>query len=403
MAQEINVVARTFEVTDTQGMTEELITLAGKAAGVCYMPDDYADAGIHNVEKAIKRAHNTAKSGHHSVFDHGHISFIIKTNKIMAMLLNSVAAYTTSEKSARYTVMHPETELELTLYEKWRSIFKDLILSGYEHMTEKEADKLSIENARYLISVFTKTTMEYTISFRQAFLIVAYLERLIADCSVLTDDFSRKLLESAKELKVLFEEKLESDLLTDHKNQYFRFLEYQHSKRDVVAKKEVIGDSYTLVYEASFAALAQLQRHRTIRYSMFFKGSASYYVPEIVKEAGKTKEWLEDMERVSYCVPQGTLLRITEQGVFEDFALKCKERLCGRVQLEVAKNTEQAVEKFIAGRENLCEENQELLASMTKISKEDGRMEPCARCLFSDFTCREGCSFGPVNALKRNI
>ena len=39
--------------------------------------------------------------------------------KIIAMLLNSLGMYATSEKSARYTIMKPETELEETLYNKW--------------------------------------------------------------------------------------------------------------------------------------------------------------------------------------------------------------------------------------------------------------------------------------------
>ena len=41
MYQEVKVVARTFEVGGNYGLNKDLTLLAGKAAGVCYMPDDY--------------------------------------------------------------------------------------------------------------------------------------------------------------------------------------------------------------------------------------------------------------------------------------------------------------------------------------------------------------------------
>ena len=122
--QSIKIVAKTCEVDvndiNTERINKELTLLAGKAAGVCYMPDDYMEKGIQNEEKAFARAKQTAESGHHSVYDHGHITFVVKTNKMIAMILNSLGVYATSEKSARYTKMKPETELELQLYEKWK-------------------------------------------------------------------------------------------------------------------------------------------------------------------------------------------------------------------------------------------------------------------------------------------
>lgn len=409
MSQEVKVVARTFEVNDTSAMNEDLTLLAGKAAGVCYMPDDYMEKGVQNVERAMKRAESTARSGHHSVFDHGHITFVIKTNKMMAMLLNSVGAYTTSEKSARYTVMHPETELEQDRYDKWRERIKGLIGEKYPDISEKEADKLSIENARYMISVFTPTVMEYTVSFRQAFLIADYLEKLYCACEPLSDNYSVGIRKSAKELSVLLRSQLGERRLHDNKNQHFRFLEYQAVQGWAEPKREAVGDSYTLVYTGSLAVLAQIQRHRTIRYSMYFDGSFErygFYVPAIVREAGLEEEWIQDMQSVSYCVPQGTLVRITEQGIFEDFALKCKERLCGRAQLEVAKSTEASVWKFLRSRDLLCDENRKLLLTMTGcVTGEDGRVDyqPCARCMFQDFTCTEGCRWGAKDTLTRMI
>lgn len=466
MQQEVKVVARTYEVAEgetAENLNNDLTLLSGKAAGVCYMPDDYFEDGVQNVEKAMKRAAGNSKSGHHSVYDHGHITFVIKTNKMMCMLLNSLGVYATSEKSARYTKMQPETELELQMYEKWRNKIQTLILSKYpftdddilskrlckkmgieeskavingscSHIKEDEyletelnglkksetlpSYKLAQENARYMISVFTPTTIEYTTSFRQVFLIIDYLYKLAANLDNADDTFSKKLLPYVNELWKSFEDAIGEYRLHDNKNQYIRFLEAQHvgelvdkgkpgmsfvpytdMKKRFEAKKETVGDSYTLVYNGSLAMLAQAQRHRTIRYTMYLQepGELGFYVPEIVKDTGLEKEWLHDIKSVGYCVPQGTLVRITEQGIFEDFALKCKERMCGRAQLEVMKSTTDSVKLFIDNKENLSYSNRELLESMTLDNK------PCARCVFKDFKCSEGCQWGAKEALTRLI
>lgn len=471
MKQEVRVVARTYEVPEEETpekLNADLTLLSGKAAGVCYMPDDYFEDGVQNVDKALTRAAGNSKSGHHSVYDHGHITFVIKTNKMMCMILNSLGVYATSEKSARYTKMQPETELELQLYEKWRSKIQTLILSKYpdtddsilskrlckkmgiedskavingscSHIKDDEyleaelnelkksetlpSFKLAQENARYMISVFTPTTIEYTISFRQAFLTMDYLAELINNCAHAKDSFSKKLLNSAEELLVALSSAVGDAKLHDNKNQYIRFLEAQHVgemkgtefkifddfEQRLRPKNQVIGDSYTLVYYGSLAMLAQAQRHRTLRYTMLLRDteafSYGFYTPEIVKDAGLEDEWQEDIRSAAYCIPQGTMVRITEQGLFEDFALKCKERMCGRAQLEVMKSTTNSVRLFIDNKDNLSYSNQKLLESMTlSVDEKDCKgLTPCARCQFKDFKCSEGCQWGPSGALTRLI
>lgn len=487
MKQNVKIVARTFEmskVAEKSGQTveqleaetvDDLRLLSGKAAGVCYMPDDYLEEGIQNEDKALARANQTAKSGHHSVYDHGHISFVMKTNKMMCMILNSLGVYTTSEKSARYTKMQPETELELQLYEKWKSKIKELILAKYpdtddtelskrlckkmgvefspivvngeatqikeDEWLEKElaeikksetlpSSKLAQENARYMISVFTPTTMMHTVSFRQAQLILNYLANLSVNIDEADDMFSKSLREHvpflASALIKAMNNKLGENDIHDNKNQHVRFLEAQHignviRHKDACAdfdkytdidarleaKKEVIGDSYTLVYYGSLAMLAQAQRHRTLRYTMLLREPVEFgfYTPEIIKEAGLEDEWQSDIKSVAYCVPQGTIVRITEQGIFEDFALKCKERLCGRAQLEVMKSTVESLKKFINNKDALSYDNVKLLESMTLDKDERGcvGLTPCPRCMFKDFKCAEGCQWGAKEALKRSI
>jgi hypothetical protein len=134
-------------------------------------------------------------------------------------------------------------------------------------------------------------------------------------------------------------------------------------------------------------------------------GQYGFYIPEIIKDAGNKyiDEWINDITKVAYCVPQGTMVRITEQGVFEDFILKCKERLCGRAQLEVMLQTKETCQKFIDNKDNLSLCNQELLDDSTEYDMISEKDKVCARCRFTDFNCTEGCKWGPGEALTRLV
>lgn len=466
--QEYKVRARTFEIDEdgnpiTYGaMEEDLTILSGKAAGACYMPDDYMENGIQNVDSALNRANNNVKSGHHSVFDHGHITLELKTNKMIAMILNSVGVYATSEKSGRYTKMHPETERELELYDKWTDIIQNLVLDEYPEMDDawlqrlmvkktgkdvvvknRMADvdendmeifnkllrskncpsyKIAQENARYMSSVFVPTVMLYTISYRQACLIHNYADILYQNLLYTDNAFGRKLMPHIIELrdemaKILgMNEENKAVYVKDNKNQCFRFLASQHmgeiinnkfipydEKEKILMrriKRTSIADSYTLNYRGTFTMLAQNMRHRTIRYFMYLEesGEYGYYTPPIVKKKGREDEWQNDIQSIGYCFPQGTIVEITEQGIVEDFVLKCKERLCGRAQLEIMNVHQDIAKQFYSNIDKLSYTNRKLILSM--FSKE-GELLP--RCMFNDFTCTEGCSWGPKNAFNRLI
>ena len=184
---DIKIIHSTSDVfyDDKNGdLKDRLTALGGREAGICYMSESYFSKAIGNNESAMRRANTILGSGHHSPFDHGSIGLEISgIPKIMAMLLNSIETYTTSEKSARYTFMQPETEVEREVYYKWLDIFKKRIADiaaekGFD-MTEKEIEKLALENARYMISVFTTTSMGYTVSFREVCYICDWLEILI--------------------------------------------------------------------------------------------------------------------------------------------------------------------------------------------------------------------------------
>ena len=153
MKQKVSIVARTvekpvegtikdnvsFEIDD---MRTEAIVFSGKAAGICYMPDDYLSNGIQNEDTAKKRAFGNTKSGHYSVFEHSHFTFCINTTKAMAMVLNSTKLYSTSEKSGRYTSMNPETDIEKKYYTKWTDKLSNIIRESCAGYTDKEIHKI---------------------------------------------------------------------------------------------------------------------------------------------------------------------------------------------------------------------------------------------------------------------
>lgn len=401
----IHTIAATEEYrTQTpQEMNDNLTVLSGKFGGTCYAAEGYETIKKQPVEKAWNRAENTAKSGHHSVYQHACVTMEIQCSKMVAMLLNSIGVSNTSEKSARYTKMKPQSELEESLYYKWHDQFVDMIQTEYgEKFTQKEVDKLAFENARYMISVFTPTSMVYTLPFRNIFYVLDWTWQMKEKLATLSGQFNERL---AVELAQLFDALLEvvggKQNFHDQKNEYFRFMPVQATGEKEDDATIYYGDVYTSVYFASFACIAQEQRHRTLRVKVNFSGDQAdeygFYVPELVKKYGKEAEWLADMASVGDIYPQGTLLHVTEQGLFEDFALKCKERMCGRAQLEIMTLNAWMTEQFAANKDKLSKANRKRLENMMP------NAVVCPRCKYADFVCQEGCKWGPKEALSRLI
>lgn len=402
MGLDIKVVARTFE-TNEKSSDEDLFVLGGKMAGVCYMPEDYFDGKIQNEDKAINRANNTCLSGHHSVFDHGSITFQISgLPKIMAMLLNSTEQYTTSEKSARYTVMKPETELENEIYDKWKEKFNNRIKEVYTDIDDKTRSKLALENARYMISVFTPTHMMWTTTYRQVAYIIKWLEKLEIRCTGLEGEFNHKIAYWCKELSTLLKKETNSYThIIDNKDREFEFMAYQSKGVHIADTDEIIGDVYQVKSLQSFAQLAQQQRHRTIHYEFDFDGINAnqwgVYIPPIIRGTELEAEWIEDFKKVAYCYPQGTMVLVLEQGRAIKFFEKCKERLCGRAQLEIMQESRELMQKFINNRSKLSPESRQALKKVTINN------EVVTKCMMKGINCTERCMWNGCKALNRLI
>lgn len=362
----------------------EAVIFSGKSAGICYLPDTVETLFNENEEKTLKRANGNIASGHHSVFGHPTYNLILEgVPKIFAMILNNEKMYNTSEKSARYTKMQP-SDRERALYEKWIDIYEKRIKEVYSDFDEKKVLKLAQENARYLISIFTPTTiMEYTVNFGQLNYIINFAKDYIKDAE--DTSFSIKLKQVFNDfLKAIPDIEVEG-LNAKLKNREFSIF----AKRD---RKEEFGENYSVNYQATFSELAQAQRHRTLLYEMSLLDSPKYYIPPIIRKTEYEREWLNDISSLEDLFPQGMLVNINERGTIENFVLKCTERLCGEAQLEIMEQTRDTMKRYL---ENV-KSDESLYNYLLPYSKG-------ARCTFKGWKCNKPCIFGGKGAFDRII
>ena len=363
---------------------EEALDFSGKSAGICYLPDTIETLFLEPKEKTRRRYKMNLESGHHSVFGHATYNLILEgVPKIIAMILNNEKIYNTSEKSARYTKMQPSNK-EKVLYEKWIEIYKEIISKEYPKIEEKRVQKLAQENARYLISVFTPATiMEYTVSFQQLNFIVSWFEDYIEKEP--ENNFSKQLKSAMREfLKAL------PDLKVEKLNPRIKGKPLSlFAKRE---RKEEFGENYCTTYLASFSELAQAQRHRTLYYEISLLDKPRYYIPQIIRNTELENKWIKDISSLEEYYPQGMLLKINERGTLENFVLKCTERLCGAAQLEIMKQTEETMNKYLEATKN----DEVIHNYLLPYSKG-------ARCTFPGWKCNAPCVFGAKNAMKRRI
>lgn len=364
----------------------EAKVFSGKEAGICYMQDTISTLFSEDVEKSIERANGTEASGHHSVFGHPSYCFSLEgIPKILAMILNNEKDYNTSEKSARYTKMEASKE-EKVLYEKWITIFEEEISKKYSNMEEKPVHKLAMENARYLISVFTPaTSMGHTLDLRQLNYILHWSKHYVETQE--DNEFNKLLNPALKEFREMFSE-YEQEKLEDGKSRTFSlFAKFE--------REEEWGENYCCNYMATFAQVAQAQRHRTLSYEITIPNyeEAEFFVPPIIAGTQLEEKWLKDIKSLAHMYPQGMLVKVNERGTVENFVLKCKERLCGCAQLEIAMQTQETMRKYL---ENTKETNKRVYEYLLPYSKG-------ARCTFPDYKCPKACQWGPKGAFERLV
>lgn len=406
----VTLKAQTEQIGERNSTTIDHIAFSGLNAGVCYMKDSFDVLNSQEFEVKFKRGLSTIQREHHSVAGHISMSVVIEgIPKICAMMLNNVGEYNTSEKSARYTVMKDLSERESKLYTKWHKVFIDLICEKYNcispevpnakelakekkcRFTPLQVDKLAMENARYMISVFTPTTMTYTTSMRQFNYIIDWCRKFYAAEANTGNAFFTRVADYMNELADRLRDVLYVDGLRDTKNRSFNLINKHEPAFDEI--KPFFGNTYQTTYKGTFAQLAQAQRHRTLDYVMYFDGNAKdFYVPPILEEHDDlVAEWLQDAESVADVVPQCTLVKIFETGTAENFILKAKERECGCAQLEIQEQT--------ILTHTLYENSEHLTNELRGLFSMYGAK---VRCGFKDYKCTSPCTWG-IKAPSRLI
>ena len=385
---------------EISSIEDECKNISGLCANVCYSDgyspntlenNMFSDASIH---KNKGRFQKVIETYHHSIADHAFVSvYLGNISKMLAMALNSLEFYATSERSGRFTKMSAEREEEQLLYDKWMIILKDRIKETYPNIEDKRVEKLAQENARYFLSVLNKTTsMVHTTSYRQWSYISQWLQDFYdyIQNTELSSKFYKLLAEEMKVLSDLIRKNICSNEIVEFKNRKLDFFARQ-TGNPIINSPDSYGYSYITHHKCSFACLAQEQRHRTLKYYMDFDGnSREFYVPYILDD-NLAKEWLHDMKIASKWFPNGTLVNVVESGRVDDFILKCKERLCGRAQLEVAKVTESTLNlMFMYSNSNILDD---MFVKGERVK---------AKCDLIG-TCKEPCEFGPKNCLNRVI
>lgn len=370
---------------------------SGKIAGVCYNREGYEALENEEETKTKRRINLTINNGHHSVYDHVSISFNMQNiPKIMAMIINNEKQYTTSEKSARYTKVEKKgsfiTDKEVELYNKWLDIFKSKIEEKYGMIFDsKKQEKLAQENARYLVTVFMPTQMIYTTSLRQINYIAVALDKYKNSLDF-SKEFDGRLFYQIEEFNKKLKEVnvLDDRLMQNEKNRNISLF-----GNNIELNNDYFDDIYKTSYEGTFAQLAQAQRHRTINYQMERKENKTYFVPPIIEDNKVlVDEWLNDINSVAKFIPQGEEIRISEVGTYDNFILKCKERLCSAAQLEINNQTKNTLTKYKEALEN--SNNRNLSEDIKKYTKG-------ARCTFPDYECGMDCNFSEAKTLKRKI
>lgn len=234
------------------------------------------------------------------------------------------------------------------------------------------------------------TTLIYSTSLRQINYIASWMEDYIKNHDQ-KDNFENKLAHSMKQFVQQLSDRniLVEELMRNEKERKLSLF-----GKHIANEVEYFGSVYVTNYKGSFAQFAQAQRHRTIDYQMELLPEKQYFIPTIIeKDKMLVEEWMQDMQMVKGINPQGELVQIKEIGKYEDFILKCKERLCSAAQLEIMKQTKETLLKY---KKALEETNHPLAEDIQKYSHG-------ARCTFPDYTCASVCHFEEGKRLTRKI
>ena len=382
---EIGVIASTK--TNHKVKKEDALILGGKAAGICYLQGD-RDIFNEEKEKTLKRVDLTLIRGHHSVYEHTSITLHIKNlPKILSIILVSEKQYSASIKSGRYTKMDRVSEKEKGLYYKWVDKFDKRIGEVYPKIPDRLRKKLSMENARYIISVFMLTQGIFTFNIRQLNYVFHWFKDYVEENKDNDNYFTKTLCDYMQQFIDATSIYYIEDMVSGKNRSLSLF------KKDYLNYDEYFGETYSVNYKCSYVELEQILRHRTINYTILDDISREpneFFIPPIFdKGSDLEKEWLDDLDSVKHLYPNASLFKINERGIVENFIMKCYERMCGNAQLETMLQTKDTLEKYIDNTEG------KLKKELEKYLK--------SSCLYPDKECKMPCIWGSKRGIERRV
>ena len=225
-----------------------------------------------------------------------------------------------------------------------------------------------------MISSMTRTSMVYTISYRQ----LNYLCQMFSN-EINKENSNYDLLKPYFKEFIDFVENagyLDKRLCDDGKNRELSLI-------TDINRKEVFADVYSTNYLGTISQLGQAQRHRTIDYEIDLSEIKGVYVPKILLgNDDLVHDWVSDMKSVETIMPQGLLYKINERSTLERFIMKMKERCCSFAQLEIDNQTRSTLKKYI---EN-TKDDERINTYLKQYSKG-------SRCSFPDYKCSAPCGF----------
>ncbi len=372
----------------------------GQIGGICYNEDGLLASFCEQEDITSRRVNRTTSGEHQSVFEHVNIGLYLQNSpKFLNMILNNEHQYSTSERSLRYTTIKSDEVLNeemIRLYNKWNEIFFIKIKEKYGSIkTDKQIMKLAQENSRYLMPVTIPTEMVHTIPLAQLNRVVNYMM-----------DYKNNGIEGKKDnlheqmlphINKFIEELYRVNVIDERLLSNRKHRKLSIFGENLLDNHKEFGEVYSTVYKGSFAQLAQAHRHRTIYYSMERDKNKEYFVPPIISDDPLlVSEWLDDtrllIEKYN-CIPQSEKVIISEQGTFDNFVMKMKERLCSAAQLEVAMQTEETRDEYY---NSLVEQAHHKKEEMKNYMNG-------ARCTFKDYDCSQSCNFPEGIKLLRKI
>jgi thymidylate synthase (FAD) len=166
------LVSQYVKLADENKSEEELINLAGSAAGVCFKAEDTYEANLNRLLGCIKR-------GHTSVLEHATISFEVRTDRgtSHALVRHRHCAFTQeSTIYTKYTRFSELSFIELPMYDKYKEFTyptgynEELLVycqEATDHYTALLAEGLPAGIARDVLPNCTATLLKITTNFRE--------------------------------------------------------------------------------------------------------------------------------------------------------------------------------------------------------------------------------------------